>query len=148
MGPPQKLAGGGPFYGNGKTVPHRASRPRAAARSEVTVSRIAASACGDARGLHESIAKRTGSALGRVRAMSPLVFAGGVANNEAMVELIRSGFQGEAIVPESAQTVGALGAALSFDSGGALILAHARRGRHTLREMGGDSSGPVLSEAA
>lgn len=67
-----------------------------------------------ARGLHESIAKRTGSALGRVRAMSPLVFAGGVANNEAMVELIRAGFNGEVIVPENAQTVGALGAALSY----------------------------------
>ncbi len=66
-----------------------------------------------ARGLHESIAKRTRSALGRVRAAGPLVFAGGVANNAAMVELIRAGFSGEVIVPESAQTVGALGAALS-----------------------------------
>ena len=66
-----------------------------------------------ARGLHESIAKRTGSALGRVGAAGPLVFAGGVANNAAMVQLIRAGFGGEVIVPESAQTVGALGAALS-----------------------------------
>ena len=69
-----------------------------------------------ARGLHESIAKRTGSALGRVRAASPLVFAGGVASNAAMVELVRSGFAGEVIVPESAQTVGALGAALSLSA--------------------------------
>jgi len=66
-----------------------------------------------ARGLHESIAKRTLGALGRVRASGPLAFAGGVANNAAMVELVRTGFAGDVIVPESAQTVGALGAALS-----------------------------------
>lgn len=65
-----------------------------------------------ARGLHESIAKRTVSSLGRVRAGGPLVFAGGVANNAAMVDLVRAGFAGEVIVPENAQTVGALGAAL------------------------------------
>jgi activator of 2-hydroxyglutaryl-CoA dehydratase len=41
------------------------------------------------------------------------VFAGGVAKNEAMVALLRAGFQGEVLVPDDAQTVGALGAALS-----------------------------------
>ncbi len=66
-----------------------------------------------ARGLHESIARRTSSALGRVQATGPMVFAGGVANNAAMVELVRVGFAGDVIVPENAQTVGALGAALS-----------------------------------
>lgn len=66
-----------------------------------------------ARGLHESIAKRTLSSLKRVGAVGPLVFAGGVAKNAAMVELIRAGFAGEVLVPEEAQTVGALGAALS-----------------------------------
>lgn len=66
-----------------------------------------------ARGLHESIAKRTVGSLGRVGAASPLVFAGGVAKNAAMVELIRAGFDGEVLVPPEAQTVGALGAALS-----------------------------------
>ncbi|TLM78489.1 MAG: hypothetical protein FDZ70_04200 [Actinobacteria bacterium] len=65
-----------------------------------------------ARGLHEAIAKRTLASLGRVGARGPLVFAGGVANNLAMVDLVRVGFEGEVIVPESAQTVGALGAAL------------------------------------
>jgi predicted CoA-substrate-specific enzyme activase len=64
------------------------------------------------RGLHESIAKRTISSLKRVRAAGPLVFAGGVAKNGAMVELITRGFDGEIIVPEEAQTVGAYGAAL------------------------------------
>ena len=38
-----------------------------------------------ARGLHESIAKRTVSSLKRVGAAGPLVFAGGVAKNPAMV---------------------------------------------------------------
>lgn len=36
-----------------------------------------------ARGLHESIAKRTLGSLGRIGAASPLVFAGGVAKNAA-----------------------------------------------------------------
>jgi (R)-2-hydroxyacyl-CoA dehydratese activating ATPase len=65
------------------------------------------------RGLHESIAKRTLSSLARISAQGPLVFAGGVAKNAAMVGLIREGFAGDVIVPDEAQTVGALGAALS-----------------------------------
>jgi predicted CoA-substrate-specific enzyme activase len=65
------------------------------------------------RGLHESIAKRTLTSLKRVAGEGPLVFAGGVANSAAMVHLIRSGFGGEVLVPDSAQTVGAFGAALS-----------------------------------
>lgn len=67
-----------------------------------------------ARALHESIAKRTLGSLRRIGAAGPLVFAGGVAKNAAMVELIRDGFAGEVFVPDEAQTVGALGAALSF----------------------------------
>ena len=70
-----------------------------------------------ARGLHESIVKRTLGSLKRVGATGPLVFAGGVAKNNAMVELIRAGFEGEVHVPEEAQTVGALGAALSCGDG-------------------------------
>lgn len=65
------------------------------------------------RGLHESIAKRTLSSLARVNARGPLVFAGGVAKNAAMVELVRAGFKGGVLVPGESQTVGALGAALS-----------------------------------
>lgn len=69
-----------------------------------------------ARGLHESIAKRTVSSLKRVGAAGPLVFAGGVAKNPAMVELIRRGFVGEVVVPgengTDSQIVGAYGAAL------------------------------------
>jgi len=66
-----------------------------------------------ARGLHESIARRTLGALRRVGAQGPLVFAGGVARNPAMVALIRDGFGGEVLVPAEAQIVGAYGAALS-----------------------------------
>ncbi|MEZ5125064.1 MAG: acyl-CoA dehydratase activase [Thermoleophilia bacterium] len=65
-----------------------------------------------ARGLHQAIAKRTLGALKRVGATGPLVFAGGVAKNVAMVEFITLGFDGDVLVPEEAQTVGALGAAL------------------------------------
>ncbi|MCE5191049.1 MAG: acyl-CoA dehydratase activase [Actinomycetia bacterium] len=66
-----------------------------------------------ARGLHESIAKRTLGSLKRVSARGPLVFAGGVAKNPAMVALIAEGFAGEVLVPVEAQIVGAFGAALS-----------------------------------
>jgi (R)-2-hydroxyacyl-CoA dehydratese activating ATPase len=66
-----------------------------------------------AMGLHDSIASRTLGTLARVGAAAPLVFAGGVAKNPAIVELVRAGFPGEVLVPEEAQTVGALGAALS-----------------------------------
>ncbi len=69
-----------------------------------------------ARALHDSIAKRTLSSLKRVGAREPLVFAGGVAKNRAMVELVSAGFDGEVLVPDDAQTVGALGAALSHES--------------------------------
>jgi predicted CoA-substrate-specific enzyme activase len=71
-----------------------------------------------ARGLHESIATRTLSSLARVGANGPLVFAGGVANNAAMIELVRAGFSGEVLVPAEAQTVGAFGAALSAEKAG------------------------------
>lgn len=66
-----------------------------------------------ARGLHESIAKRVLSSLRRLGATEPLVFAGGVANNAAIVELVSAGFDGAVVVPDEAQTVGAYGAALS-----------------------------------
>jgi predicted CoA-substrate-specific enzyme activase len=65
-----------------------------------------------ARGLHDSIARRTVSSLKRIGARGPLVFAGGVAKNPAMVRLVAEGFSGEMVVPAHAQTVGALGAAL------------------------------------
>ncbi|HEY5549569.1 MAG TPA: acyl-CoA dehydratase activase [Coriobacteriia bacterium] len=65
-----------------------------------------------ALGLHQSIATRTLGSLRRIGAKGPLVFAGGVAKNHAMVRLISDGFAGDVLVPFEAQTVGALGAAL------------------------------------
>jgi predicted CoA-substrate-specific enzyme activase len=79
-----------------------------------------------ARGLHESIAKRTTSSLKRMNARGPLLFAGGVAKNAAMVGLLRAGFGAAVLVPgdaqgrgepTDAQTVGAYGAALSAIQG-------------------------------
>ena len=67
-----------------------------------------------ARGLHESVSRRTLGALKRVGAQGPLVFAGGVARNPAMVALITQGYAGEVLVPAEAQLVGAYGAALSY----------------------------------
>ena len=73
------------------------------------------------RGLHQSIAKRTLSSLRRIGARGPLVFAGGVAKNPAMVAMIRDGFDGEVVVPgeggTDSQVVGAYGAALSAAAG-------------------------------
>lgn len=75
-----------------------------------------------ARGLHESICRRTLGSLKRVGARGPLVFAGGVAKNRAMAAFVREGFDGEVLVPVEAQIVGAYGAALSASgmSGGAI----------------------------
>nr|NLI50058.1 3-hydroxyacyl-ACP dehydratase [Propionibacterium sp.] len=70
-----------------------------------------------ARGLLESIARRTLTVVRNVCTGSPLVFAGGVAKNPAMVLLMREGLAGrEVLVPADrgvdAQVVGAYGAAL------------------------------------
>jgi (R)-2-hydroxyacyl-CoA dehydratese activating ATPase len=70
-----------------------------------------------ARGLHEAVARRTLSALRRVRAEPPLVFAGGGARNAALVELVSAGTDGVVLVAPEPQTVGALGAALRAASG-------------------------------
>jgi len=74
------------------------------------------------RGLHESISKRTLSSLKRVGARGPLVFAGGVAKNPAMVAMIRAGFAGDVLVPGEqgydSQIVGAYGAALCAPGSG------------------------------
>ncbi|MDI6900616.1 MAG: acyl-CoA dehydratase activase [Anaerosomatales bacterium] len=68
-----------------------------------------------ARGLHDAIATRTLGSLKRIAAGGPLVFAGGVARNPAMVALVTGGFEGDVLVPAEAQIVGAYGAALSVE---------------------------------
>ena len=65
-----------------------------------------------AMGLHRSIARRAASMLKRVMREGPVVFAGGVARNVCMVQLIREALGTRVLVPDDPQMVGALGAAL------------------------------------
>ncbi|UZP66307.1 acyl-CoA dehydratase activase [Desulfovibrio mangrovi] len=68
-----------------------------------------------ALGLHQSIVRRTMNMLRRIGLEFPLVFAGGVANNPCIRELLRRelGTEQEALlIPEEPDMCGALGAAL------------------------------------
>ena len=65
-----------------------------------------------AKGLHESVVKRSLSMIRRVGVTGPLCFVGGVAQNECIRKMLSDGLQTEVIVPASPQTVVALGAAL------------------------------------
>lgn len=65
-----------------------------------------------ARGLHEAISRRALAMLKRVGAEGSLLFAGGVARNQAMRRLIEAGYGGTVVIVPQPQLVGALGAAL------------------------------------
>lgn len=69
-----------------------------------------------ARGLLDSIVRRTLASVRNVCSGSPVLFAGGVAKNAAVVALVREGLGREVLVPSEcgldAQLVGAHGAAL------------------------------------
>lgn len=65
-----------------------------------------------AMGLHLAIGQRTLAMLRRVGAVTPLLFAGGVAHNPCVRALIEESLQEPIIVPEEPDMVGALGAAL------------------------------------
>ncbi len=65
-----------------------------------------------ALGLHRSVVQRAVGMLKRVTITEPLVFAGGVARNRCMVQILQEATGQEALVPEDPQMVGALGAAL------------------------------------
>ncbi len=65
-----------------------------------------------ARGLHDSVVKRAATMIRRVGLSGPLCFVGGVAHNPCIRALLADLLQTEVIVPESPQTVVALGAAL------------------------------------
>ncbi len=65
-----------------------------------------------ARGLHESVAKRTASMLRRISDKTEVVFTGGVAQNACMVALLEEKLGGKVIVPQNPHSMGALGAAL------------------------------------
>jgi (R)-2-hydroxyacyl-CoA dehydratese activating ATPase len=83
------------------------------AQSEV-VSLIArgASKAEMALGLHESIASRTAALAGGVPVEEPVVFTGGCAHNLCLVSLLSAALKQPLRVPESPQTVAALGCAL------------------------------------
>lgn len=66
-----------------------------------------------AKGIHDSIIKRTMGTLKRVRASGPLVFAGGVAKNSYAVTLVKAQYPGEVLIPDTPQILGAIGAAAS-----------------------------------
>ena len=68
-------------------------------------------------GLHNSIANRIFSMLGRIGIRKNIVFAGGVARNNCMVVLLEKRFGQQLIIPEEPQLVGSIGAALSANGG-------------------------------
>lgn len=67
--------------------------------------------------LHEAIATRIHTMVRRVGIKEETVFAGGGSHNPCLVKLLQQKLGAELIVPESPQTVGALGAALLAGSG-------------------------------
>ena len=66
-----------------------------------------------ALGIHNAITKRALSMLGRLPVFESLVFAGGVALNKCIRQLLEQSLKLPVLVPEDPQIVGALGAALS-----------------------------------
>jgi (R)-2-hydroxyacyl-CoA dehydratese activating ATPase len=83
------------------------------AQSEV-VSLIARGASKEemALGVHQSIASRTAALASGVSVEAPVVFTGGCAHNDCLVSLISAAVKQPLRVPESPQTVAALGCAL------------------------------------
>lgn len=65
-----------------------------------------------ARGIHKSVARRALSMLSRTAVESPVLFAGGVALNGCMCELIEAGLGRGLHLPEEPQIVAAFGGAL------------------------------------
>ncbi|MEA1934627.1 MAG: acyl-CoA dehydratase activase [Thermodesulfobacteriota bacterium] len=65
-----------------------------------------------ALGLHRSVVSRAAGMLKRVSVKEPILFAGGVALNPCMRNLLESVLDTSILIPESPQMVGALGAAL------------------------------------
>ena len=65
-----------------------------------------------ALGLHQSVVRRAVGMIKRVSAEGPVVFAGGVAKNPCMRQLLEEALKREVLIPKDPQMVGALGAAL------------------------------------
>ncbi len=62
--------------------------------------------------IHQSVCRRAIGMIRRQNLIFPLMFAGGVANNSCMVQLLQEGLGCKIFVPESPQFVGAIGAAI------------------------------------
>lgn len=62
--------------------------------------------------IHQSVCRRAVGMIKRQDLKTPILFAGGVANNSCMVHLLRQTFGGDLIIPKSPQFVGAYGAAI------------------------------------
>ncbi len=67
--------------------------------------------------LHHSIVNRLLPMVSRINPEDDIVFAGGVAKNPCMVELLRKKL-GNILIPEEPQIIGALGAAIIAKGGG------------------------------
>lgn len=65
-----------------------------------------------ALGLHQSILNRIIALMGRTGFEEPIVFAGGVAKNQCMVNLLKDKLRMEILSPVEPQIVGAIGSAL------------------------------------
>ncbi len=65
-----------------------------------------------AAGLNAMVAKRMASLAKTLAVRGDVVFAGGVARNQQVVELLRDRFNHRVVVPENPHMVGALGAAI------------------------------------
>jgi (R)-2-hydroxyacyl-CoA dehydratese activating ATPase len=61
---------------------------------------------------HDALVQRVASQITRVGSESPILFAGGAARNPCLRHLVEGRIGCEVFVPESPQTIGALGAAL------------------------------------
>jgi len=65
-----------------------------------------------ALGLHHSVVRRAAGMMKRVSVAKPILFAGGVAKNPCIHQLLEKSLDRKIMVPENPQMVGALGAAL------------------------------------
>jgi predicted CoA-substrate-specific enzyme activase len=65
-----------------------------------------------ALGLHHSIVRRVVGMIKRVSDEEPILFAGGVARNTCIHQMLEQSLDRKITVPENPQMVGALGAAL------------------------------------
>ena len=63
-------------------------------------------------GIHDAIGARVASMAKRVKIVSPVMMSGGVAKNMGLVKALEKRLKQEILIAESAQVVGAIGAAL------------------------------------